>query len=59
MGPIEALNLALSMELVTIEKYKQFVKELPEVRETFNFLIAEEVKHKELLEDLIKSLPKE
>ena len=53
MKPIEALNLALSMELVAIEKYKQFAKELPEVRETFNFLIAEEVKHKELLEQYL------
>jgi len=59
MIPVEALNLALSMELVAIDKYKQFASELPEVRETFNFLVAEEIKHKEFLEHLIKSLPKE
>jgi rubrerythrin len=58
MKPQEALNLALSMELVAIEKYKQFANELPEVRETFNFLVSEEVKHKDLLERLIRSLPK-
>jgi rubrerythrin len=56
MGPVEALNLALSKEKESIELYSKFSIEHPAVKDTFLFLINEEQKHKQLIEKVIVEL---
>ena len=56
MIPVEALRLALSMEIQAVEKYTKFANEHPVARETFEFLANEENKHKFLLEKKIAEL---
>ncbi|NQT46281.1 MAG: hypothetical protein HQ593_02220 [Candidatus Omnitrophica bacterium] len=56
MGPVEALRLALSMEIEAVEKYSKFANEHSVARETFEFLADEENKHKVLLEKKIAEM---
>ena len=56
MIPIEALKLALGQEIGAIELYSKLAAENPAVRETMDFLIGEEQKHRRLLEGEIAKL---
>ncbi len=56
MGPIEALNLALSKEVTSIELYDKFSRDFPVAKDTFLFLMGEEEKHKQLIEKKIVEL---
>lgn len=58
MGPIEALELALSKEKETIELYEKFSAEFSAAKEIFLFLVGEEQKHKKLIENKIRELTK-
>jgi rubrerythrin len=58
MGPIEALKLALSREVKSIELYEKFMRDFPVARDTFSFLMGEEEKHKQLIEKKISELRK-
>lgn len=53
MGPIEALELALSKEKASIEMYNKFYLKHPEIKDLFLFLLNEEEKHKLLIEKKI------
>ncbi|MDD4908364.1 MAG: hypothetical protein PHJ00_04810 [Candidatus Omnitrophica bacterium] len=59
MIPVEALKLALGQEMASLEMYTKLVTENPAVRETLDFLIGEEQKHKRLLENEIAKLTRE
>jgi rubrerythrin len=59
MIPIEALRLALSQEIGAIDLYSKLAAENTAVRETMDFLIGEEQKHKRLLEGEIAKLTRE
>lgn len=56
MGPIEALKLALSREVKSIELYDKFMRQFPVAKDTFSFLMVEEEKHKQLIEKKIVEL---
>ena len=56
MGPIEALTIALSKEKASIELYNKFYLKHPVIKDTFSFLINEEQKHKQLIENKIAEL---
>lgn len=58
MGPVEALELALSKEIEAMDMYKKFLGEYPVAKEIFEFLANEEYKHKELIEKKIYELTK-
>lgn len=53
MGPVEALQLALSKEREAEQMYKDFAGKFPAARETFEFLAGEEQKHALLIEKKI------
>jgi len=50
MGPVEALELAISKEIEAIEIYQKYAADYPAIKDTFWFLADEEQKHKQLLE---------
>lgn len=56
MGPVEALKFALGKEVEALELYKKFAADYSVARDTFEFLITEESKHKVLLEKKIAEL---
>ncbi|MEW6100774.1 MAG: hypothetical protein AB1481_00555 [Candidatus Omnitrophota bacterium] len=58
MGPVEALRLASSREDASIKLYNKFYLAYPELKETFQFLINEEEKHKKLIGKKIEELTK-
>ena len=58
MGPVEALKLALGKEVEAMEMYTKFAPEYTAARDTFEFLIGEETKHKLLIEKKILELTK-
>jgi rubrerythrin len=58
MVPIEALKLALSEEAKAIVLYRELSIKHSAVREVFDFLITEEEKHQQLLENKIAELTK-
>ena len=58
MGPIEALKLALSKELKSIELYQKLSVDHTVAKDIFIFLINEETKHKKLIEKRIYELTK-
>jgi len=56
MGPIEALELALSKETETMQLYDRFSVDYPAAKDIFIFLLAEEQRHKKLIEKKIEEL---
>lgn len=58
MGPIEALELARTKEIETLELYREFSEENTVARDIFLFLMDEEQKHKVLIEKKIRELTK-
>ncbi len=56
MGPIEALELALTKEIEAIKMYGSFSFKYPETKEIFTSLMNEEEKHKQLIEKRIVEL---
>ncbi|MFC1709036.1 hypothetical protein ACFL2J_03120 [Candidatus Omnitrophota bacterium] len=56
MGPVEALELALSKEEEALALYKKFYLEFPTAKDTFLFLSNEEEKHKILIKKKISEL---
>lgn len=56
MGPIEALELAVSKETEARDMYEKFIYQYPETKEIFTFLMNEEEKHKQLIEKRIAEL---
>lgn len=56
MGPVEALELALSKEIEAKELYEKFSVEYPAARDIFLFLLGEESKHKIMIEKKIFEL---
>jgi len=56
MGPIEALELAVSKEIEARDMYEKFIYQYPETKEIFTFLMNEEEKHKQLIEKRIAEL---
>lgn len=58
MGPVEALQLALTKEVETAEMYEKFSAQYPSAKDVFIFLVAEEQKHKALIEKKISELTK-
>ena len=56
MGPVEALELALSKEIESIELYKDYAEHYHAAADTFLFLLREENKHKILIEKRIIEL---
>lgn len=50
MGPIEALELAISKEIEAIKMYQKYAVDYPAIKDTFGFLADQEQKHKQLLE---------
>ncbi len=53
MTTVEALKLALGEEVKAINLYTRLSLEHPAVKETMDFLITEEQKHKKILEKTI------
>lgn len=58
MGPVEALELSLEKERESIDLYKGFIEKYPEVKDIFEMLLEEELKHKEFIEQKIAQLSK-
>ncbi len=58
MGPIEALELALSKEKASIQLYNKLYLEHAGIKDLFLFLINEEEKHKQLIEKKMVKLRK-
>lgn len=58
MVPTEALKLALSKENESIKLYNRLIIEHPVVKELLLFLVNEEQKHKQLIENKIVELTK-
>jgi rubrerythrin len=56
MGPVEALKLALGKEQEAIDLYTGIGTEHANLKETMEFLINEEHKHKQLLDKKIAEL---
>ena len=56
MGPIEALELALSKEKEAMDIYEKFYNEFPTAKDIFLFLLNEEQKHGQLIEKKIVEL---
>lgn len=56
MGPVEALKFALSKEIEAIEVYTRLSIENPTLKDTFDFLVTEEQKHKKFFEQKIYEL---
>lgn len=58
MGPVEALQLALSKENEAITMYEKFSIKFPAAKEIFILLLNEEHKHKVMIENKIIELTK-
>lgn len=58
MGPVEALELAKSKEEEAVRMYEKLSQEYPAAKEIFIFLMAEEEKHRALIEKKIYDLTK-
>lgn len=58
MVPKEAIEFALSKEQEAIDLYKQMALEHSVLRETMDFLVTEEYKHKQLLAKKLAELLK-
>ncbi|TRZ96230.1 hypothetical protein D4R78_01095 [bacterium] len=56
MGPVEALRLAINREKASIKLYQGFAEQFSVAKEVFLFLLDEEEKHKQLLEQKIYEL---
>lgn len=56
MGPIEALELALTKEQEAIEMYEKFYGQFNAAKDIFLFLSNEEHKHKQLIQKKISEL---
>ncbi len=56
MGPIDALEIALGKEIEARNIYEKFIFQYPETKEIFTFLMNEEEKHKQLIENKIVEL---
>lgn len=56
MSPVEALQLAVTKEVEARELYEQISLEHPSLKDVFEFLVNEEMKHKVLLEKKIQEL---
>lgn len=56
MGPIEALELALSKEIEAAELYKTLANDYSLARDTFLYLAGEERKHQKIIEKKILDL---
>ena len=58
IGPVEALELALSREKASIELYRRLALEHKVAEDVFTFLFNEENKHRKLIENKIFELTK-
>jgi len=58
MGPVEALKLALAKEIQATELYKKLSLESALSKDIFILLMAEEEKHRKLIEEKIAELTK-
>jgi len=56
MGPVEALQLALTKEKEAQELYQKFSVDFPTAKDTFMFLASEEQKHERLINKKIVEL---
>jgi rubrerythrin len=56
LGPVEALKLALNLELEAAAFYKSHAQEGSVARDIFEFLANEEEKHRRLIEKKIQEL---
>ncbi|MFC1624337.1 hypothetical protein ACFL28_03365 [Candidatus Omnitrophota bacterium] len=56
MSPVEALKLALSKETEAMELYEKLSIEHQALKDIFYLLVAEEQKHKKLIEKKIVEL---
>ena len=56
MGPIEALRVALKLEVEAADFYKRHAVRGSAAEETFQFLVNEEVKHRLIIEKKIAEL---
>jgi len=56
MTTIEALEIALSKEELSIELYKSMLNKYAEIKELVNFLLNEEYRHHKLIEDKMAEL---
>ena len=56
MSPVEALKLALSKEIEAMELYQRLSIEHQSLKDIFYFLVAEEQKHKKLIEKKVVEL---
>lgn len=58
MGPVEALELALSKEIEAAELYKNLANDYSLARDTFLYLAGQEHKHQQIIENKIIELTK-
>jgi len=58
IGPIEALKIAMRLEVEAAEFYKMHAAKPSAAQEIFQFLVNEEVKHQQLIEKKIAELTK-
>jgi len=56
MGPVEALEMALSKEQEAIVMYQKFYEDYPTAKDVFLFLAGEEQKHRKMIEKKIQEL---
>jgi rubrerythrin len=56
VGPVEALKLALGMEMDAVEFYKRMAGEHGAAKDIFQFLLNEENKHRQIIEKKIQEL---
>ena len=58
LGPIEALKVALKLEIEAAEFYKRHIVHGSMAADVFQFLVNEEVRHRLLIEKKIQELTK-
>ncbi|MFH1046307.1 MAG: hypothetical protein V1727_05010 [Candidatus Omnitrophota bacterium] len=56
MGPVEALKIALEKEESAIKLYQKFLVEHTAAKDVFEYLLAEEEKHKTMINKKITEL---
>ncbi len=59
MIPVEALKLALSKELTSINLYRDLSNKHPEIKDLLSVLLTEEQKHKKMIEDKIYEITRQ
>jgi rubrerythrin len=59
VGPVEALKLALGMEMDAVEFYQRMAGEHRGSADIFQFLVNEETKHRQLIEKKIQELTRD